>query len=141
VKQAHRQANEHRAPPHHEHALEAERILMVDLAATQAQAKGVAPSTNRKGGQIKTIAATPLNVLPPPSTDGVDGLYHQLVEIHAIAATQLVECARWRRTDPASSPVHARDSWQNPTAEPSAAKMAPPPPTDFSPQASLWQRG
>jgi hypothetical protein len=41
-------------PPRHEHANEAERILMVDLAATQAQAKGVAPSANRKGGKTET---------------------------------------------------------------------------------------
>jgi predicted lipoprotein with Yx(FWY)xxD motif len=28
------------------------------------------------------------------ATDGVDQLYHQLAEIHAIAATQLAECVR-----------------------------------------------
>jgi hypothetical protein len=41
-------------PPRHEHANEAERILMVDLATTQAQAKGVAPSANCKGGKTET---------------------------------------------------------------------------------------
>jgi hypothetical protein len=30
----------------------------------------------------------PLDKLPPPSANGVDKLYHQLAEIHAIAATQ-----------------------------------------------------
>jgi hypothetical protein len=64
-------------PPWHEPMLEAERILMLDLAATQDQAKGVAPSANRKGGggQTETAIAMPLNALPPPSTDGVDRLY------------------------------------------------------------------
>jgi hypothetical protein len=51
----------------------------------------------------------PLIVLPPPSADGVDML-PQLVEIHAIATTQLEEYARWRRTDPTSSLVHVRAS-------------------------------
>jgi hypothetical protein len=37
--------------------------------------------------------AKPLNVLPPPSADRVDMLYHQLAEIHTIASTQLAECA------------------------------------------------
>jgi hypothetical protein len=39
-------------------------------------------------------AAMPLNTLPPPSTDGVDRLYRQLAEIHAIAVAPLAECAR-----------------------------------------------
>jgi hypothetical protein len=33
--------------------------------------------------------AKPPNPPPPPSADGVNKLYHQLVEIHAIAAAQL----------------------------------------------------
>jgi hypothetical protein len=37
-------------PSRHEPALKAERILMADFTATQARAKGVAPSTNREGG-------------------------------------------------------------------------------------------
>jgi hypothetical protein len=36
-----------REPPWHELVLEVERILMVDLAATQVQAKGVAPTTRK----------------------------------------------------------------------------------------------
>jgi hypothetical protein len=39
-----------RMSPRHEPALEAERILMVDFASTQARAKEVAPSTSREGG-------------------------------------------------------------------------------------------
>jgi hypothetical protein len=62
-----------------------------------------------QGGQTKIVVAMPLIVLPPPSADGVDML-PQLVEIHAIATTQLEEYARWRRTDPTSSLVHVRAS-------------------------------
>jgi hypothetical protein len=127
--------------PWHEPTLEVESILMVDLATAQAQAKGAALSANCEEGQTKDAVAKPLNAPLPPSADGVDMLYHQLAEIHAITATQLVECARWRPSDPTSSPVHARASWQRPNVEPSAARMAPPPPTNFSPQASLWQWG
>jgi hypothetical protein len=111
-------------------------MLMVDLTATRARVKEAASSANRKASQTKTTAATPLNALPPPSVDGMDMLYHQLVEIHTIATAQLVECAHWRRFDPTSSPVYARASWQRPIVEPSAARMAPPPTTDFLPQAS-----
>jgi hypothetical protein len=31
-------------------------------------------------------------MLPPPSIDWVDRLYHQLAEIHAITTAQLAEC-------------------------------------------------
>jgi hypothetical protein len=96
--------------PWHEPTLEAESILMVDLATAQAQAKGAALSANCEEGQTKDAVAKPLNAPLPPSADGVDMLYHQLAEIHAITATQLVECARWRPSDPTSSPVHARAS-------------------------------
>jgi hypothetical protein len=37
-------------PPWREPAPEAERILMVDFTATQARAKGTAPSANSEGG-------------------------------------------------------------------------------------------
>jgi hypothetical protein len=39
------------------------------------------------------VAISP-SASPPLTTDGVDRMYHQLVEIHAIAATQLAESAR-----------------------------------------------
>jgi hypothetical protein len=48
------------------------------------------PSTVRGGGQE---AAKALNKSPLPTVDGVDKLYHQLAEIHAIVAAQLAECA------------------------------------------------
>jgi hypothetical protein len=66
---------------------ETERIIMVDFAATQGWVKRVVPSANRVGGarprplQPKFKAS----YLHPPSM-GVDRMYHQLAEIHAIAA-------------------------------------------------------
>jgi hypothetical protein len=36
---------------------------MVDLAATRAQAKGVAPSASREGGQTEDATVVPLNAL------------------------------------------------------------------------------
>jgi hypothetical protein len=44
-----------------------------------------------RGWHVEAAVAKPLNVIPPPSTGGVDRLYHQLVEIHAITAVQLAE--------------------------------------------------
>jgi hypothetical protein len=70
--------------PRHKPTLEAERILTVDLAITQAQAKGVTPTISREGGQHPAFTkasrnmvtmATLLDTLPPPSTDWVDRLY------------------------------------------------------------------
>jgi hypothetical protein len=112
---------------------------MVDLATTQAQAKGESPSIDRNEGQTEVVAAKPLIVLLPPPTDGVDKLYRQLAKIHAIAAAQLTECAHWRRFDPTSGPVQARASWQGHAMEPFVARMAPPPPTDFPPKALHWR--
>jgi hypothetical protein len=70
---------------------------MLDLNATRAHAKGATPSANRKAGQT--------------SANGVDRLYHQLVDIHTNATVQLMDCACWRRTDPTSIPVNARAGW------------------------------
>jgi hypothetical protein len=65
--------------------LEVERVLMVDLTATRAQAKGVTPAISPEGGHHPTFARDSQNVviadalldmLPPPSIDGVDRLYH-----------------------------------------------------------------
>jgi hypothetical protein len=81
-------------PPWREPAPEAERILMVDFTATQARAKGAAPSANSEGGQTGAAATKTPSVLPSPTTDREDRMYCQLAEIHAIAAAQLVECAR-----------------------------------------------
>jgi hypothetical protein len=66
---------------------------MVDFTSTQAQAKEVAPPTSHKGGQAEATTFKPLSTSPPLTADGVDKMYHQLAEIHAIATTQLAECA------------------------------------------------
>jgi hypothetical protein len=46
----------------------------------------VAPSASHEGGQDEVAVAKPLSVSPPLTADGVDKMYHQLVEIQAIAA-------------------------------------------------------
>jgi hypothetical protein len=66
---------------------------MVDFVSTQAQAKEVAPPASREGGQDEATAAKPLSASHLLTTDGVDKMYRQLAEIHAIAAAQLAECA------------------------------------------------
>jgi hypothetical protein len=65
---------------------------MVDFAATQAQAKGAAPSTNHEGGQTGATATKTRSALLSPTANGVDMTYHQLEEIHTIAVVQLAEC-------------------------------------------------
>jgi hypothetical protein len=60
----------------------------------------VAPPASRKGGL--TEAAEPLLTV-----DGVDKMYHQPAEIDVIITVQLAECAHWRQSDPATSPVRA----------------------------------
>jgi hypothetical protein len=59
---------------------------MVDLASTQAQTKEVAPSASHEGGQTEAPVAKPPNTSPPPTANGVERLYRQLVEIYAIPA-------------------------------------------------------
>jgi hypothetical protein len=73
-------------------ALEAVRILMVDFASTQAWMKEVTPPVSGEGCQAKHVVAKPLSASPKLTTNGVDKMYCQLVEIHAIATMQLVEC-------------------------------------------------
>jgi hypothetical protein len=69
-----------------------ERILMMDFASTPTHPKGVALTASREEGHTDVIAARSPKDSPPPTADGVDMIYHQLVEIHAIAAVQLAEC-------------------------------------------------
>jgi hypothetical protein len=57
---------------------------MMDFTSTQAQAKEVSPPASREGGKEEAAAATPVITSLPLTTDGVDKMYHQLVEIHAI---------------------------------------------------------
>jgi hypothetical protein len=68
---------------------------MVDYTSTQAQAKELAPPCSRGEAQAKATMTKYRSALPPFSADGVDRMYRQLVEIHAIATALLAECARW----------------------------------------------
>jgi hypothetical protein len=96
----------------------------------------VAPTASREEGHTEATLTGPSKALPPRTADGVDQMYHQLAEIHAIATTQLAECVHWCRSNLTPNTAHADPGWQGPTAEPSATRMAPPP-TNFSPLASL----
>jgi hypothetical protein len=64
---------------------------MIDYAPVRARGKGETPTASHEGGG--QAGAKALNASPPPTTDRVDKLYRQLVEIHTIAAAQLVEFA------------------------------------------------
>jgi hypothetical protein len=44
------------------------------------------PSSSQAGGQSEAAMAEPPKTSPPPTVDGMDGLYYQLAEIHAITA-------------------------------------------------------
>jgi hypothetical protein len=120
------------APPRHEPMLEMERILMVDFTSTQAQAKEEAPPASREEGQVEVTAAKPMSAAPPLTTDGVNNMYHQLAEIHAIVVAQLVECARWHWTDSTPSSTQAETNRPRLGTTPSMIRMAPSPSTDFS---------
>jgi hypothetical protein len=63
------------APPRHELTLEAERIMMMDFASTQARGKEVAPPASREGGQTDVAAAKPLSASPLLTTNVVDKMY------------------------------------------------------------------
>jgi hypothetical protein len=64
------------------------------LRPVQAPGKREAPTASHEGGMATVAAAKALSTPPPPITNRMDKLYHQLVEIHAIATVQLAECAR-----------------------------------------------
>jgi hypothetical protein len=70
-----------------------------------------APIASHEGGQVAVKA---LNASHLPTTDGVDKLYRQLVEIHAITAAQLAECPCWHRSDSTPSLVRARNTGRGP---------------------------
>jgi hypothetical protein len=87
-------------PPRHEPMFETERILTMDFTSTQAWAKEVAPPASHEGGQTEVVVTKPLSASSPLTADKVDKMYCQLVEIHAITAAQLAECAHWCWSDP-----------------------------------------
>jgi hypothetical protein len=101
---------------------------MVDFTSSQARAKEVAPSASHEGDQNEATRAMTLSTSPSLPADGVDKMYHQLVEIDAITAAQLAECAQWRRFDPSPSLVRARTGLQRPVMKPSVVRLAPSPP-------------
>jgi hypothetical protein len=59
---------------------------MMDYALARAQSKGAISSPSCVWGQAKVPATKASSGSPPPIIDGVDKLYHQLAEIHFIAA-------------------------------------------------------
>jgi hypothetical protein len=83
-----------REPPRHEPSPRVERILMMDFASTPTHTKGVNPTANHEEGHAKAATARPPKASPPPTVDGVDKMYCQLVEIHAITTASLAECTR-----------------------------------------------
>jgi hypothetical protein len=123
---------------HHEPSLGVERILMMDFASTPARAKGVAPVASLEEGHAEAAAARPPKASPPPTVDGVEKMYRILAEIHAIATMQVAECVHWCQSNSTPNAAHAGTSWRGPAAVPSATRKAPSPPTNISPQASLW---
>jgi hypothetical protein len=61
---------------------------------------GVASTASREESHTGVVAARPLKASPPPTADGVDKMYRQLAEIHAIVVVNLAECVRWRWSNP-----------------------------------------
>jgi hypothetical protein len=80
----------------------------------------------------------PLGASPSLTADRVDKMYHQLLEIHAIATTQQVECSRSLRSDSTSSPFQAGTGRPKPIAMPSTIRSALSPSIVFSSQAPPW---
>jgi hypothetical protein len=63
-------------------------------------------------GLAEATVTKALSISPPPTTNGVDKLYHQLAEIHAIFASQLAECTHGCRSYSTPTPVQARTGEQ-----------------------------
>jgi hypothetical protein len=84
---------------------------MMDFASTPAHAKGVAPTISHEEGRVESVVARPLKASPPPTTNGVDKMYRQLVEIHTITTAQLAECAWWHRSNPTPDMAHTGAGW------------------------------
>jgi hypothetical protein len=80
---------------------------MMHYAPTQARFKGSISTPSCGWGKVEAAATKAPSTSPPPITDGVDKLYRQLVEIHTIAAVQLMEGARWCRSYSTYNPIRA----------------------------------
>jgi hypothetical protein len=61
-----------------EPVLKTERILTVDFTSTEAQAKELVPPASQGEAQAEAAKVIPSSASSPPSTDGVDRMYHQL---------------------------------------------------------------
>jgi hypothetical protein len=96
------------------------------------------PLCGRWGLAEVTVAGTTV-CSPPPTAGKVDRLYGQLMEIHAISATQLEECTYWRRFDSTPSPVRAKTGRWGSNGRPSVTRIAPILPTGYFSQVLLWQ--
>jgi histidine ammonia-lyase len=105
---------------------------MVDFTSTQAQAKELAPPASQGEAQNEATATKHLSASPALTANEVDMMYHQVVEIHAITAAQLVECAHRRRTGSTPRLTRSGASRSRPSTGPSATRLAPSPHTDFS---------
>jgi hypothetical protein len=114
-----------------------ERILTVDLTATGAQAREVAPTTSRerdlrtafaRASQNVATSSMLLDTLPPPSADGVDRLHCELGEIITIAIMQLTLCTQWRLVEYSTSILdRSRVDWQKAMLEPFTVETTPSP--------------
>jgi hypothetical protein len=57
------------------------------MSTSPHSSKGVISTPSCGWGQAEATVAKPPSASPPPTVDGVDKLYRQLAEIHAIAVT------------------------------------------------------
>jgi hypothetical protein len=74
-------------------------VLMLDFTSTQALAKELSPLVRRSEARAKATEANSMSTSPLLTTDGLDRIYRQLAEIHAITAAQLAKWARLHQTD------------------------------------------
>jgi hypothetical protein len=78
-----------REPSRHKPSPGVDRILMMDFTSTPAHTKGVAPTANHEEGCAEAARAKHPKASPPPIADGVDKMYRQLAEVHAITVVWL----------------------------------------------------
>jgi hypothetical protein len=112
---------------------------MLNFTSTQALAKELSPPVRRREARVEATEGNSTSTSPPLTANGLERMYHQLAEIHAIAAAQLVECARWRRSDSTRRLVRLGASHPRPDQPPSRMRPASSPLSDLSSQAPPWQ--
>jgi hypothetical protein len=84
---------------------------MMDFASSPARTKGVPPAASHEEGRGDAAVARPPKAPPLPTTDGVDKMYRQLAELHAITTAQLVGFARWHQSNPTPHAAHTSVGW------------------------------